>query len=85
MNAPQMLRERRAREIAQIQSTLNKNLDEGKTINFQNFIIASCAGIGISERTVKEYLKIAMFNLGVKEENLEDESFVKVWSETKNE
>ncbi len=70
VNAPEMLREQRLRRILSIQTSIEKPLYADKKINYQELIIASASNLGISMRTSKEYVDMALFNLKLTKEDL---------------
>lgn len=65
VNAPQLLRERRTRAIAEIMASLNEGIKNGVKPDYDKLLIATMANLGISKQTAKEYVEVALFNVGI--------------------
>ena len=65
VNAPQMWREKRAREIGLIQNSLRQSVKEGKKLNYDHLILSVMSNVGVSRKTASEYVEIALFNEGM--------------------
>ena len=63
MNIIQMRREERLNNIKQIIDSIAKAKEEGKEISEKDIIMATMANLGISKRTAKEYVDVAIFKL----------------------
>ncbi len=63
MNIIAMRQETRRNQINQISASIRKAMDEGKTIDKTSVIMATASNIGLSLRTSKEYVEIAMFEI----------------------
>ena len=59
MNIIKIRQEDRLRKIAQIEASIKK----AKKPDYDKLILLCCGEWGISERTAKEYLKQALFNI----------------------
>jgi len=59
-------RERRLNMIGKMSETINRCFDKGGGANFKELIKLSCLEWGISDRTAKEYLEIAILKSGAK-------------------
>ena len=84
MNIIRVRQEERQIKIGSICETIKLSLDDGKVIDYKHFILATKVGLNLSEATTKDYVGRALFNLGIKPEDLSDEKFVKIWSSTKD-
>ena len=72
MNIIAMRQEQRAIKISQIQESIRKTLSEGKIIKYLELVLMTKAKINLSDRTAKDYIQIALYNLGLTQEQLED-------------
>lgn len=65
VNAPQMHKDRRAREVNAIQNSIRQEIVQGKMIDFNKVVMATMANLNISKRTAREYVEIAFYNEGI--------------------
>ena len=63
MNITQIRQESRDKKIRQLANTLKKAKIEGKAIDLKLLVLEACKEWKMSERTIKEYLKIAKLSL----------------------
>lgn len=83
MNIIKLRQEERNNKIQGITNSIKLRLDEGKMISYDDLVIASMGNFHVARRTAMEYIEVAVFNLGIKKENLNDEKFVTLWKEMK--
>jgi len=70
MNIIRMRQEERANKISDLRNSIKKALDKKKTITCRDILLSARANLNISDRTAKEYLEVALFQLGLKKEDL---------------
>jgi hypothetical protein len=66
MNIIAIRQEKRAKIISQITESIkaSKSFSEN-TVNFKKVVLATMANLNLSQRTAREYVEVAFFNLGI--------------------
>jgi hypothetical protein len=65
-----MRQEKRTNQISEIRNSIKKVLDEKIEISFEDITLATMSNLGLSLRTSQEYIKVALYQLGTKKEDL---------------
>lgn len=65
-----MRQEKRTNQISEIRNSIKKALDMGKNLSFEDVTLATMSQLGLSMRTTQEYIKVALYQLNLKREDL---------------
>jgi len=64
VNAPRMHQEKRAIQVQQIMASIEKAM-KMKKVDFESIVLATMASLNLSRRTARDYVNMALFNLGI--------------------
>ena len=70
MNIIQANQERRKNQIAEIKFSITRAIKEKTIFTFKDLVMATSSNLGISKRTAKEYVEMALFQLKMRKEDL---------------
>lgn len=65
VNAPRMHQERRAKHVAQIQASIEKQIKKKKNIDIDSIVLSTMANLNLSRRTAMDYVFVSFYNLGI--------------------
>ncbi len=70
--------QKRSTQISELTASIEKSLEENKEVNYKQLVLGAQSNLGISDRTAKQYIDVALFNLGLDVEDLRYPSLLKI-------
>ena len=70
MNVIKANQDKRQRQIKSIKESITKAIYQGKELDWDTLVLSIRSQQNLSDRTAKDYLKLALFDLGIKKEEL---------------
>ena len=65
VNAPRMMQEKRAIQIADLQGSIEKLIKKKQPFDMERLIISTMAHLNLSRKTALDYVYVALYNLGI--------------------
>jgi len=71
MNIIAIRQEKRAMQVMQIQTSIEKAINEGKKVDYDELVMATLVNLNLSRTTAIDYVNRALFKLKLTKEELE--------------